>query len=205
MKTIDSIYIVRHGQTDCNKKGIIQGRSVNAPLNEQGKEQALAFYEHYYHLKFDAIFTSSLIRTHQTVAPFINSGHQHFTFDELDEIGWGVHEGKQPSVDLNLEYKRITNDWTKGKWHSKTTGGESAWEVQQRVSFFLDQLAEHNHKKILICTHGRTSRVLLCTLLQQSLNEMKHYKHHNTALSVLKKVETQKFNLTLLNCTKHLM
>ena len=35
------IYVIRHGQTDWNKEGRIQGR-VNVPLNEEGVKQAQA-------------------------------------------------------------------------------------------------------------------------------------------------------------------
>ena len=33
------IYFVRHGQTDCNRQGIIQGH-LDIPLNDTGMDQA---------------------------------------------------------------------------------------------------------------------------------------------------------------------
>lgn len=38
-----TFYFIRHGQTDLNLKGIVQGRGVNSPLNETGLAQAQAF------------------------------------------------------------------------------------------------------------------------------------------------------------------
>ena len=52
------IYIVRHGQTDLNAQGIVQGKGVDAPLNELGQKQANAFYEAYKHVPFDALYSS---------------------------------------------------------------------------------------------------------------------------------------------------
>lgn len=34
------IFLIRHGETDHNKQKIIQGREIDSPLNEQGREQA---------------------------------------------------------------------------------------------------------------------------------------------------------------------
>ncbi len=65
------IYIIRHGETDYNRLGIMQGSSIDTDLSEIGRLQAQAFYEQYQQLAFDAIITSSLRRTWQTVAPFL--------------------------------------------------------------------------------------------------------------------------------------
>ena len=51
------IYIIRHGQTDYNLKGIVQGRGVDSVLNETGEEQAKKFHEKYKEHDFDVVFT----------------------------------------------------------------------------------------------------------------------------------------------------
>jgi len=68
------IYIVRHGETDFNRKGIVQGGGVDAPLNELGRQQAQAFYDIYKDVLFEIVLTSKLQRTHQTVQPFLEMG-----------------------------------------------------------------------------------------------------------------------------------
>jgi bisphosphoglycerate-dependent phosphoglycerate mutase len=65
-----TIYLIRHGQTDFNKQGIVQGSGVDSSLNEEGHAQARKFYEAYHHINFDKIYVTELQRTHQTVAPF---------------------------------------------------------------------------------------------------------------------------------------
>ncbi|MFM8374363.1 MAG: histidine phosphatase family protein, partial [Bacteroidota bacterium] len=37
------VYFIRHGETDFNRQGIIQGRGVDSDLNETGRQQARAF------------------------------------------------------------------------------------------------------------------------------------------------------------------
>ena len=41
------LYIVRHGQTELNKQGIIQGRGMDTDLNDEGRKQAAQFFEAY--------------------------------------------------------------------------------------------------------------------------------------------------------------
>ena len=44
---IREIFLVRHGETDFNKAGIVQGRGVNSSINENGQLQAKKFFEHF--------------------------------------------------------------------------------------------------------------------------------------------------------------
>ena len=64
------MYIIRHGETEYNRMGIVQGSGVDTDINELGQQQADAFFQAYKHIPFQRIYVSSLKRTHQTVAPF---------------------------------------------------------------------------------------------------------------------------------------
>ena len=50
------IYITRHGQTDFNKKGIVQGSGVDSDLNETGRLQAEAFFKKFKDHPFDKLY-----------------------------------------------------------------------------------------------------------------------------------------------------
>src|SRR5690606_41217146 len=78
-----------------NLKGIVQGRGIDSPLNETGKKQAEAFYAHYRDVAFDKIYTSTLLRTHQTVAPF--AGLPSEQLGGLDEIRSEEHTSELQS------------------------------------------------------------------------------------------------------------
>ena len=67
-----TIYLIRHGETDLNKRGVVQGRGMDTDLNDFGRKQSEAFYKAYKHVPFDKIYTSTLKRTHQTVKGFID-------------------------------------------------------------------------------------------------------------------------------------
>ncbi|HMR56571.1 MAG TPA: histidine phosphatase family protein, partial [Cyclobacteriaceae bacterium] len=68
--TTKKIYLIRHGQTDFNLKGIVQGSGVDSSLNDRGRAQAEAFYETYKNIAFDKIYTSALRRTRESVIGF---------------------------------------------------------------------------------------------------------------------------------------
>lgn len=59
------IYVVRHGQTDLNKEGRLQGRQ-GLPLNEYGLEQAESLRDNLKNIKFDYVFSSPQERAVQT-------------------------------------------------------------------------------------------------------------------------------------------
>jgi uncharacterized phosphatase len=59
------IYVVRHGQTDVNKEGRLQGRA-GLPLNEEGIHQAKDLREKLKHIKFDYVISSPQERAVQT-------------------------------------------------------------------------------------------------------------------------------------------
>lgn len=56
MNKLTTLYIVRHGQTEWNKKGIIQGHS-DSPLTKEGKEKAKLLAGNLNDIKFDYIFS----------------------------------------------------------------------------------------------------------------------------------------------------
>ena len=68
------INLIRHAQTDYNKKGIIQGSEVDSEIDEEGIKQSKLFYDYYKNYNFEKIYISNLKRTFLTVKEFINDG-----------------------------------------------------------------------------------------------------------------------------------
>lgn len=180
------IYIIRHGETDLNKNGIVQGRGIDADLNEKGRSQGLAFFEKYQDLPFDKVYTSTLVRTHQTVAKFIEKGVSWEQLSGLDELAWGKYEGLKSTPELRIGFKKLIENWSLGRYDEKVEGGESPNEVFVRqVAAMKHILAQENENLILMCMHGRAMRLLMCQLLKKSLDKMDDYPHQNTSLYIL--------------------
>ncbi len=177
------IYLIRHGETEFNRLGIIQGSGVNSDLNEKGRAQALAFYEYYKHIPFKKIYTSALIRTHQTVEHFLNEGIPYEALAELNEISWGSKEGRTPNPADDEYYKKLLESWRNGETHLPAEDGESPEQVVVRQKAALEKiLGREDESLILIAMHGRAMRILLAHISELPLSEMDRFEHQNVCL-----------------------
>ena len=178
-----TIYLLRHGQTDFNVRGIVQGSGVDSSLNETGRRQAAQFFAAYGHVPFDKVYTSALRRTQESVQQFLDLGLPHEAHAALNEISWGVREGTRITVEEDQEYRQVLTDWAEGRTDSRLPGGESPEEVAARQRPFIELLkARHNEQTVLVCMHGRAMRVLLCQLLNYPLHCMEGFEHSNLCL-----------------------
>jgi phosphoserine phosphatase len=200
-----TLYIIRHGETDLNRQGIVQGSGVDADLNHIGRKQAKLFYKYYENVSFHTVITSNLRRTHQTVEPFLLRGLAHTKLPELNEICWGIHEGKKADEAMREEFNNLMSSWLSGNYDIKLQGGESLEELRARVSqavhFFKKE--EHKGKNILVCTHGRTLLCLVTVLLNKPLKLINEHQHRNTCLYKFHYIDDE-FYMELENDLSHL-
>lgn len=201
-----TIYLIRHGETEFNKRGAVQGRGIDAGLNETGQRQARAFYEKYREVPFRKIYISSLKRTYQTSEGFIEAGIPYERFDGLDEISWGKVEGltlEETGYDL---FKTVLTKWQEGETHAAMDGGESPEQVALRQAEVMEKiLARKEEELILITMHGRAMRILLSRVLGFPLWEMDRFEHSNTCLYILEyDYNRGQFEVKLSNDTSHI-
>lgn len=199
-----TLYFVRHGQTDLNKRGIIQGRGMDTDLNDEGRKQAGQFFDAYKSVPFDKIYISELKRTQQSIQPFIDLGIPYEKLPGLDELGWGIHEGQPATAENKAQFMQIMRSWLDGKLDEKFEGGESPNEVKERQLEALKVIMSHPEEKtVLICMHGRALRLILCLLTNKPLTEMETFPHQNL---VLYKViyDGKKYEIIDFNNAEHL-
>ncbi|UPL47884.1 histidine phosphatase family protein [Hymenobacter sublimis] len=181
--SVKKIYLIRHGQTDFNVRGIVQGSGVDSSLNEAGHRQAARFFAAYRHVPFNKVYTSLLQRTHQSVRGFLELGLPHEQHAGLNEISWGVREGTRITPEEDEEYHQVLQDWRAGRTTSRLLGGESPEEVAARQRPVIELLTSRTEEEnVLVCMHGRAMRVLLCQLLGYPLRLMDSFEHHNLCL-----------------------
>ena len=159
---------------------------MDAPLNAEGTRQSEAFFQAYRDVQFDKIYTSALKRTVQSVAPFLQQGTPHESLPGLNEISWGVHEGKQITPEEDAYYHWMLKQWQNGQTHIKIEGGESPEDVVARQSAAWNYiLSKSDEQTILICMHGRAMRILLTQILNYPLKSMDVFEHQNLCLYVV--------------------
>lgn len=201
---LKTLYIVRHGQTELNRLGIVQGRGRDTDLNDEGKKQAYLFYNDYKLVPFDKIYISALRRTQQSIQPFIDLDIPYEKLPGLDELAWGIYEGQPSTPATKSAFLKLLRDWMDGKLDTKFEGGESPNEVKVRQQEALDVIMSHpEEKNVLICMHGRAMRLFLCILTGKPLTEMDNFPHQNL---VLYKVtfDGEKFEIADFNNANHL-
>ena len=152
------IYFIRHGETEENKKGRIQGRK-DFPLNEKGKLQAkqAGQYLKEHNITFDAIYSSPLTRAYETASIIKDilkldlNIQKEFAFIERD---FGSSEGKIVSKE---NFIPILNDTAEGL--------EKSYEIQERVYNGLMAILDNTKcKSILIVSHSHVIKALLTKL-----------------------------------------
>ncbi len=180
------IYIIRHGETDNNKNHLLQGRKINASINEKGKQQAVGIANTLKDIPIQKVITSSLVRTLETAKPLIESkGLEFDQYEELDEMSFGDWEGK-PFEEVIDQIRVIQKAWISGETDTKIPGGESPEEVFKRAGEkFLEILMSSEEKYIAFMLHGRLIRVLLSEFLGMGLKNMHQIQHQNGAINHL--------------------
>jgi broad specificity phosphatase PhoE len=198
------IYLIRHGQTDYNLKGVVQGSGIDAPLNRNGQRQAQAFFDHYQSVPFEKVFYTGLQRTKQSVQGFLDLGIPYEAVPDLNEISWGRYEGVPMTNEENKYYEHMLERWASGDLDYAIEGGESPNIVAKRLKKGIDYILAQPEKLVLICMHGRAMRVLISLMLGYNLKYMDTFKHQNLGLYILNQNELGTFTVEKYNSGEHL-
>ena len=194
------LYIIRHAETEYNRKGIIQGSEVDSDINDVGESQANSFYEYYKDINFDKIYVSDLKRTFQTIRRFTENGSSYEKLKEFNEISWGVNQGKSDDLE---DYARLIDTWLAGNLDNKFEEGESPNEMSVRLVKGFNKVLDDDHDTVLLCIHGRALRILLSKIIDNDLTKMDKYVHSNTGLYILE-FKNGKYEILGRNLRNHL-
>ena len=194
------LYIIRHAETEYNRKGIIQGSEVDSDINDVGESQANSFYEYYKNINFDKIYVSDLKRTFQTIRRFTENGLSYEKLKEFNEISWGVNQGKSDDLE---DYARLIDTWLAGNLDNKFKEGESPNEMSVRLVKGFNKVLDDDHDTVLLCIHGRALRILLSKIIDNDLTKMDKYVHSNTGLYILE-YKNGKYEILGSNLRDHL-
>lgn len=163
--SMTELYLIRHGETELNSKGVYYGWT-DCGLSEKGVMQAEDLADILQDISFDAVISSSLIRSVITAA--IISGYtpdEIIKDDRLRELNFGEWEGLHYG-EITEKYKEEWNKWGSDWKNSAPPGGESFFEIYIRVkSSIEDILKEHKGKRVLVVSHQGTMRIIPMVLL----------------------------------------
>lgn len=155
-------WLVRHGQTDWNLEGRLQGHQ-DIPLNSTGQQQAQALAPRLEDVSFNAIYSSDLRRARQTAEILAERLGLPVHLDRrLREISHGDWEGLQLSF-VQQQYRQQHQRSLDDEMDGRAPGGESMGEVAVRIRQAADEIAKaHPGGRVLLVSHGHALGTLIC-------------------------------------------
>lgn len=190
------LILTRHGQTEENVAGIIQGQRPGK-LTETGIQQARDVAKRLATEEIDFIYSSDSARAADTareIAKFHPDTPLIFV-EELRERSLGEFEGSK------------INQFKEDIIFLKTKTGESVEDVFMRAKKFLQKIfSEHPHDTVLFVSHGLFSKCLFAAITGKDASSVKDIAHFgNTSVSIFEIHEGASYEILCLNCMKHLM
>jgi broad specificity phosphatase PhoE len=148
-----TIFLARHGETDWNVQRRVQGHS-DTPLNETGRAQALALADELQGEAIDAVYSSDLLRAHETARIVAEPRGLNVTaIRDLRERNFGTWEGLTDD-EIFVRFPEAAS----GRWGD----AETKEEMAERVFEALQRIADaHAGGRVLVVSHGGPLRAVL--------------------------------------------
>lgn len=176
-------YLIRHGETEQNKTGILMG-STDTPLNDHGRLQAASLRERINALEVDSIFASPLSRTVETATLVFGEDAPIITDTSLQEFHFGDWEGMHFS-EIAKQYPDIWEMWLTDWEQTQIPGGEMFAAFKHRVISVVEEIVRHNPgKRVAVVSHGGCIRSLFAHFFSESVSKgYWQFKVDNATLS----------------------
>jgi broad specificity phosphatase PhoE len=179
------IRLARHGESEGNFAGSLQGSRFDTPLSARGRRQAEALAIRLADEGIDAVWSSPMVRAKETAAIVAAPHGISLSIDaDLVEFDWGIWSGRPFDGALEQEVSAVRGRWRAGETDLAPSGGESPALVAIRGGRFLERLAATGTRAPLVVAHGRFNRILMALLLGRPLARMDEIRQRNGSLSV---------------------
>lgn len=185
------IYLVRHGETDWNIKGIIQGQT-NIPLNKTGEIQARECGEYFKNKPIDAIISSPLMRAKKTTQLINQTLNLRIIYeDRLKERYFGIAEGKS-KVELIKKFPQQIYP-----------SQEPRLALNKRAMIALNDIVRaYPNQNVLVIAHGAVINSILASVSNHTVGS-RITTLKNGSLSILN-INEPNWLIESVNQTTHL-
>ncbi len=180
-----TILLIRHGENDYIKKGILPGRMPGVHLNEKGRAQAQALAEKLAQAPIKAVYTSPLERAIETANPIAGAlGLEVSIQPGLIETNCGEWQGKSHKFLRRLKVWRMVQN---SPSLFRFPGGESFAESQVRIVAEIEMLrAQHEEKDLFVCvSHADPIRLAVAYYLGLPLDHFQRLFAAPASISAL--------------------
>jgi len=176
------LVLVRHGETEWNREGRIQGYHADSPLTANGRAQAQALAVRLAREGIDAIFASDTGRTQHTARAVAEAtGIAVVHEPELRERSYGIFEGRT-FAEIERDYPRDYERIRARDPHYAAPGGENALQFHQRILGVLERVAlQCAGRRAAVITHQGVLGVLYRHVHGLAFNEAKRPRLDNAS------------------------
>lgn len=197
------IYLIRHGESLANTKGIYQGQTYDTKLSPLGVRQAVAVAGRLRHVPVGRIIVSPLTRTRET-AQAIAQFHPVAVdiHRQIMETNHGQWEGKHVS-DIKRRWPRIYRTWTENPMQVKFPKGETFGDLQKRVWRWWLATAPLITQPTVVVTHDNVIRIILAGILDMPADSIWMFELQPTGITIVD-VMNKKVSVVVINDTGHL-
>ncbi|MEJ7635874.1 histidine phosphatase family protein [Aeromicrobium sp.] len=157
------LILIRHGQTPANVEGVLESTVPGPGLTALGHEQAAQLVDALAESPIDAIFVSSMVRTHLTAAPLAAAiGVEPAERDGIREIAAGDVEGNTDADSVH-QYVHTLLAWCGGDLDVRMPGAESGHEVIGRFDGVVAEAEALGVETVALVSHGAVIRAWCAT------------------------------------------
>ena len=190
------LYLLRHGQTDWNLEGRVQGGGHDTQLNARGRDQAGLVAEELAAVPLDLVASSHLARAGQTAAAVaaLHPAARRWESAGFGEMRFGELEGRRiHGTSAEVEEARGRFEAIREAMAGDPSvpypgdGGESTLQVEERARTALaDMVRDHpDARHLAVVGHGRMNKVLLSSLLYDDASRFSPIRQGNTCINVV--------------------
>ena len=197
------LLLVRHGQSEWNAAGRIQGQ-IDIQLDETGRQQAQLIADRLAAEPVAAIYSSPLQRAKATAKTIADRFTLPVQLDQrLMEYDFGVFSGSTWK-DVEENHPEFASRWLEDPWAVPVANSEGRVNFAARVMSAMEDIIErHPDGQVVVVAHGGTFGIYLCAMLGLDLNRRHPFHFGNTALSLVE-MRAGAFHIHYLNNTCHL-
>jgi probable phosphoglycerate mutase len=197
------ILLVRHGETDWNAAGRIQGHS-DTPLNAAGREQARRTAQRLASEPVRALYSSDLARASETATIIGQTlGLPVATSLRLRERQYGAWEGLT-AAEIQARYPEQFAQWRARSTDFAPPQGETRAQLLTRALAELQTIARrHVREAVVVVTHGGFCYVFINHILGSVDGDRREFTFGNASIHTLE-VIGNRWSVISMNETAHL-
>jgi len=159
--TADYLFIVRHGETEANERGIEAG-PLDYPLTKKGVKGALFIAKTLSKVKINSVYSSPVFRAHET-AKFLACPHK-LKVKTLEEL-----------TEAKIKPEFVGK---KGRHHILTTPeaySETNNDLLERTSKAIEIIKKEAEGNVIVVSHGDVITAMLEGVVERKVSSEKYY------------------------------